>query len=675
MKSTPLLLALLLMPLPARALNLSVETSLYRVNLKGSYTRETGYGNWKGQKEGLIYRLTFGERFRIKKGTFFRLSVTSGTTKAPWINLLSGEGNRLFEGNFKTFTVKELYFHKEGFIFERLSLTAGKQLFQIGTFLRDYLWGGKFSYKTSGGWEFTWNQIAGYEGQYLLFGTKEEDDVDIFNFRVKRGKLSAGLYWLSDARGEEKAKIIRGLTLGYTGKVLSLTGTGQNGKLSGLVRVKVNEFTLEEGYSQKGFTSYGFKEGVSSIGTIYRPSFSDIRFLKGIFRFWEGELYLLHLERANGSYIGDELGVSFERNISGNFSLFGNLALGNGGSYALMGGVRWSPERVKVKGWKEELIVKNRFSIKGEYSDFPRRWYEAQTGYQDYVLARHLGFWHSTYKLELKGRSFSVKISTGKDTKVDYLVWGNSADNFKYQKSHGKEWHLEEAYLKEGSWKLGLMELRLRGFIDESLAGLSYRTGRFELYALGQSDRAGGETKEPAELGVIRWKGERSEFYLLYRNGENSRTTVGFSHSQGNILAGGALQEGSWSSFVELKGRLKGWELLGRWRVGSKNFRTSGLKEYFWNEGYIFRPGEGNVRLLKFKATREIRSGLKKLDRLRPELSLIYLKVSRFSGSYVGEEGGLKISVKPGSRCLLSLIGTIGNNNSYYEGLAFTVSW
>lgn len=677
MKSTPLLLSLLILPATAPAMNLSLESSLYKVNLKGDYARETGYELWRGRKSGFLYRFLFEEESPVKRGAYFKLSITGGTTKAPYVNLLTADPDRLFASGVKSFTVRELYFHKEGFIFKNLSLTVGKQPFQIGNFLNDYLWGGKFTYRTEGGVRITWNQIAGYEGKYLLFGEEEEDDVDIFNLKVERGGISLGFYWLSDAKGKEPAETKNGLTLSLKGERGRITATTQNGELSFYGELKEGVFTLSGGYAEREFTSYGFKEGVNGIGLIYKPAFSNLMFLKSEAEFQaEGvnwRVYGLHVEKASGKLIGNELGVEGEKPLAKGFSLFGKVALGSRGSYALFGGLRWSLKKIPAGEKLPQVEVENYLAIKGEYSDFPRRDYKSQSEYEGYALAKHLGFWHTTYKAALKGEGFKVKVSTGRDTKVDYLIWGNTADNFKYQKGHGKEWHFEEAWVGREELKVGMVELSLKGFIDESLTGVRGKWREAELYCLFESD------KERAKYLTLKWSKKGVGAFLLYRRGEGSNSTLGVNYTEGSIELGGLVQtEGgreSWGGFVKLKGELLKWKGKAEYRLYSKEFKTFGLKEYFWNEGFIYRPGESNLRVLKVSAGRGLRTGLKMVDRLKPQVNFFYLNLRRFSGKYVGEEGGVALSLKPGSKCSLALIGSIGNNNSYYEGVAFKVKW
>ncbi len=676
MKSTLLLFTLLILPLQAAAFNLEVESSLYKVNPKGKYQRETGYDLWRGKKEGLLYRLLFEEEFKVKRGARFKLSVTSGTTKVPFNCFLTGSSKELFEGGLREFTVRELYFHKENFIFKNLDLTVGKQPFQIGNFIRDYLWGGKFTYRIKGV-TLIWNQIAAYEGRYLLFGGKEEDDVDIFNFKVKKGGGSVGFYWLSDAKGEEPAEFKKGITVELKGRWGELTGTTQNGELSLFGKVKLEGLTLEAGYAGRDFTSYGFKEGVSGIGLVYRPTFRDLRFVKGSLPLavLEGkwELYGLYLQNSKGEFIGKEIGITGERPLTKNLYLYAKVGLGSDGSYALFGGIGWRVGAVPGRSESYPLEVKNLLIIKGEYSDLSQKPYKTQSEYQDYALARHLGFWHVTYKLSLKGKEFKLKVSTGKDTKQDYLVWGNTADDFKYQKEHGKEWHLEEAWLGREDLRAGLVNLSLKGFVNESLTGIEAKVRKAKLSCLFETD------KERAKYLTLKWEEERGGLFLNYRKGEGSTTTLGLYLGKGGIEGGVLLQrrggKRGWGAYLRAKGELSRWKIRGEYRIYSKEFETFGLKEYFWNEGFIYRPGEENLRLLKVSTGREFKTGLKRIDRLKPRFNFFYLNLRSFSGRLIGQEGGIVLSVKPGSKCRLDLSGSIGNNNSYYEGIAFKVKW
>ncbi len=679
MKSTPLVLALLILPSTANALNISLESSLYKVKLKGKYRRENGYELWKGKKSGSLYRLLLEDEVRMKNGDYFKLSVTSGTTKAPYVNLFTADSDRLFNGGVRTFTVRELYFHKEHFLLDSLSLTVGKQPFEIGNFLKDYLWGGKFTYTTGGRVKVTWNQIAGYEGKYLLFNDDEEDDIDIFNVKIEKDWLSLGFYRLSDARGKRSGKSKSGATLSIKGKESKITLTTQNGEKSLYGEVKIKGIKLEGGYAGKNFTSYGFKEGVNGIGLIYKPSFRDLRFLKGELNLGPWNLYGLHVESSDGDFIGNEFGVEGERPISKNLALFGKVALGSHNSYALMGGIRWSLKGFKFKDEVTCVNVESLFTLQGEYSDFSKRAYTTQSEYEDYATAKHVGFWHSTYKLKLTGDNFKVKVSTGKNSKIDYLIWGNTADNNFYQRGHGKEWHLEEAWIKRDFIRLGLMEVKLKGFIDENLAGAELKLKGFSFYGLLESNKPKEGGSKPIKYLGAKWKKERTEIYLLYRKGKGSTSTGGISYGNGKF-EGGILRQfkagdDGWGGFLRVNGKVMDWSSQAEYRLYSKEFKTFGLKEYFWNEGFIYRPGEGNLRVLKLTAKRGLKTGYREFDKFAPKLKFFYLKLNRFSGSYVGEEGGFTLSINPGAKCQLSLIGSVGNNSSYYEGVAFKVKW
>jgi len=681
MKSTLAALCLLTSA-PALGATLSGETLFYTVNLKGDYKRETGYELWRGKKEGAMFKLLLEEEMEIKRGARFKLSVTSGSTKNPWNGLFTPQDNRLSEWSFKKTTVRELYLKKEHFIFKRLTLTAGKQLFEVGPVIRDYLWGGTFTYRLGGGATVTWKQIAAYEGRYLLFGTKSEDDIDIFALEVKKGRVSLGLYRIMDAKGELPAVSKGGFLLGFKGKRVEFKGATQNGKTGGYLVVKLLGGELQGGYAQKGFTSYGFKEGVSGIGLIYRPTFSDLRFLK-----WVGELPLgnlslklhaLRLESSTGSFIGNELGGEAALKVKGG-ELFLRGALGSGSSYALFSGVRWRvgegfplPKELNVK-------TESQFSIIGEYADLPQRPYTTQNSYYGWESARHIGYWHSTYKLGVSWGWGRFKVSTGPNTKIDYLIWGNTDDSLLYRVKEEKEWHLEEAYLRGRGAKLGLMEVEAKGLFKESFTGLNFGRGPWELYLLSTDRTLPQEEVERAQVALGKVKVKWGEAFFLYRNGEGSSTAAGLSIKGGALEAGGVKEvvrgKGEWGGYVEVKGELFKFKQALTYRVYSKGFTAFNFKEYFWNEGYILKPGESNVRLLKYSAQREFKTGLKRVDRLKPKVAFKYLKLNLFNGKYIAEEGGVEITVKPGRRCTFSLIGMVGSHGSYYQGVAFKARW
>jgi hypothetical protein len=81
------------------------------------------------------------------------------------------------------------------------------------------------------------------------------------------------------------------------------------------------------------------------------------------------------------------------------------------------------------------------------------------------------------------------------------------------------------------------------------------------------------------------------------------------------------------------------------------------------------------MRFLRGSLKREITTGIKKVDRLRPAVEVVYDRLARFSGKFVAEEGGVVIHLFPGKRCEFSLVGVVGSSDSYYEGVLFKVRW
>lgn len=669
------------------------ETGFITGNFKGNYRRESGYEKWNEKKSSLIYKLDIENLFTIKNTAKFKLSITSGNTKSPYISLFSSEEDKLFSGGIKTFNVKELYLEKQHFILEKLTLTAGKQQFNFFPLLYDYLWGGKFTYKLNNSLSFTWNQIAGYEGNYLLFNSEEEDDVDVFgpSFELKEYSYTFNLSVLriSDAMGNSSG-INKNAVLGTLSYQLNknlsffLSGALENGNPAIYAKLDYGNFSLSGGYSDKNFTSYGFGEGLRKIGLLYRPSFSDVQFLKASYGFslnrFNFKVYGLHLENSNGKLIGNEVGGEVDYPLFKG-SLFLQTAVGKSGAYLFYGGYRWgisSPLRYNSNSFNIE--VKNYFNILGEYGNFSKRFYRSQNGYEGWEEARHVGFWHSTHKLTLKSDNLKLKISTGKDSKVDYVVWGNTADNFKYSKNHGKLWHFEEVSYSRENLTLGLQNLTILGFVSENLTGISFSrivSGGYFFEQHGETLK--GSSKFHYLYLTVPYKDfvfsylyrtNKSEFNSIYIFGYTGKN-VKFSY----LREYGTETDNSWGSFISGKFDIYRLRFYGLYRVYSKAFRTFGLREYHRDDGYIYRPGESDVRFAKLTVSRELKTGLKRIDRLKPEIKLLYDRLSRFSGSYVGEEGGIVISLKPGKFCKLSLVGTVGNNNSYYEGLRFDLEW
>ncbi|WP_456456808.1 hypothetical protein [Thermovibrio sp.] len=665
MKATPLIISLLLTS-TAYGFNIKGESAFYWVNLKKNYKRQLGYENWKGRKKGALYKLEIEEKFKVKRGSEFKLSVITNTTKSEYLNLFTPKGERLFSSNPKLFTVKELYLKKEHFLFKNLDLRVGKQEFNLSPLIDDYLWGGHFEYRI-GKYKIVWNQIAGYEGRYFLFKGKSEDDIDIFNLNIEgKGKL-IGFYLISDARGNEKAVKKTGVLGRLSYKNTELEVATQNGKKAFLISKKVGRGVLEGGYSQKGFTSYGFKEGVRDIGLIFKPTFTDLKFIKLKYRL-SPNLTLFALKvKQGGENTGSEIGGEFSYKIGKFYDVFLKASLGSGGSYALFGGLRFSTEKVGKEGLKLKGIkVKNFFSVVGEYTDLPQVSYETQREYEDWSRAKHVGFWHSTYRLQVKGKDFKLKVATGPNNKWDFLIWGNTRDNFIYKYKSGKEWHLEEAYINKGKVKIGLMEVKGEGLFYDSFTGVSFKKNRLKVYLISRKE------EKTRKYGLLKISFKKGGVFAFDGAG---RATVGIYYGLKSLKAGLLKQKGNWGAFLKLERELLKTKFSADYRVYSKNFKTYSLKEFFWNEGFIFRPGEENIRVLKLKVKRSLNFNKKKLDRLKPALSVYYLRLNRFSGKYVGEEKGVIISLKPGKRCTLNLVGGVGSANSYYEGVYFSVKW
>ena len=652
-------------------LELSGEAGFYGVKLKGGYERQVGYNLWDLKKEGFLFKLDFGEEFSVGEGTRFRLSVTTGTTKAPYVTVFTPSEERLFPGTVRNFNLKELFFEKDRFLLRELSLRAGKQKFNLFPLIDDYLWGGTFTFKLPKGVSFTWYQVAGYEGKYLLFNSQEEDDVDLFGgnvaYKTPLGKLSVGFFRISDARGEKtgvnrdtflftfRPEVFKGFNALFSGAL-------QNGRGLLALSLKVRYFELAGGCAEKGFTSYGFREGVRDLGYIYRPTFSDVVFLKAETRFllkgFGFKFHSLYVDSL-GSEVGGEVSYPFYKG-----ELFFKGALGTDGSYFTYAGYRWGARDYPFPEYLGSLKVENYFNLWGEYADLPQRSYSPQVGYEGWEKAEHVGYWHSTYKLSLKSEEFSLKVSTGKDSKVDYVIWGNTADNFLYSQTHGKLWHFEEAYYSLAPFSFGLQRVEVAGFISEYLTGIGFSKGvRFGAFA-----------DEGDKYLFLSFPFREGELHLFHKSGGLKTYLFGVSKDYG-FLSIGYLKEffdggrRAWGTFVkgetELFG-LRGGALL---RVYSKNFTTFRLREFFRDDGFIYRPGERDCRFLRLKLSKEL------AYKFSPEVSLIYDRLSRFSGSYVGEEWGALVSLKVGKKCRLEVVELSGSNNTFYHGLRFSLTW
>lgn len=676
MKSTAAaILLLFLIPLPSFGFQLSGEVGFYGVNLKGDYNRELGLENWRGRKNGYYYRLNLRETFRLSAGTNFNFSAISGTTKVPYVNLFTSSGDSLFSGGVKTFNVRELYLIKRGFLFKGFTLKVGKQHFEVPALFSDDLWGAHFNYSFNG-FNFFWDQIAGYEGKYLLPRRKNEDDVDIAVFGVKRKSFTFGAYRIMDAKGVYPAEFKTGLFFKLDGRNFTLSGVSQNGNLGGWGEVSFNSLKFTGGYWQKGITSYGYREDLKGEGLIFRPTEGNLRFGKVFYSFNFKKLpvsiYAARFETSSGKLIGNEAGGELDYPVKGG-ALFLKGALGSSGAYALFGGYRWGV-RVPEGYGSLNVKLKNYFNVVGEYANFPQKFYPAQLEYEGWAKSSHVGFWHSTYKLTAYTDTFRFKVSTGRNSKFDYIVWGNTADNFLYQRSHGKLWHFEELYASSENFRLGLQPVSVKPLFSDYLPGISYRLNGFQASLLYH--RFNG-TRGSQDHGVALLS-YRNLYYAAVFNGSSTQSALSFFFEREHFTLGGVKEWGyghnvDWGAVFGLKGSLFGTGASVGYRVFSNNLSTFNLREFYRDVGLSLRPGERGVRYATASLERPL--NFWKFSRFSTKLRLYYDRLYRFSGSYVAQEFGLGIILNPGKRCSLELLGGWGSSSIKYTGLRFNLSW
>ena len=661
-KAFPLLLFFI--PLKANAFNVSGESGFYSVHVKKNYERQVGYERWFGEKSGYYYKLKLSQDFYISPKARFSLSVTSGSTKAPFLNVFTSNKDKLFNGNFKSFNVENLYFSKKGFIWKNLNLKVGKFEFRIPGILRDFLWGGRFEYHL-GEVSVYWNQIAGYEGRYFLY-SRNEDDVDIANVGVKWRRFNVGAYRIMDAKGEYSAVEKTGLYGVYSGDCCSVTLFNQNGKKGSYLKFKNGSTVLELGYSQKGLTSYGYSEDVRDIGLLFKPDFSGVKFVKLSYSpFKLLNLYALRIESNFGKLVGNEFGGEVNYPFWKG-EIFVRGAKGSGDSYGIFGGYRWGVKlRRENVPFFREFSVKNYLKISGEYADLPEKGYRPQLGFEGWERAEHVGYWHTTYKLGLRGKNLGILVSTGRNSKVDYLVWGNTADNFKYQRNHGKLWHFEELEYAFGRLSAGIQEFKVDGLIKDFLPGISLRFGNLKLGAFYHESNG--------DLGVYSVS-LKNFSYALVSNGYRSNSILSFFFNGKGLTLSlarewGKGQNGDWETVLGYKGKVAGNSVFFRYRVYSDGFSTYGMREFFRDDGLIVRPGEGDLRYLRVGVERPIDY------KFSPKLGLTYGRLYAFSGRYLFQEFGISVSFNPCKRGTFKITGALGSNGSYYEGISFEVEW
>ena len=663
---------------PLYAGTLSAESGFISSNLKGNYRRQTGYYRWKNRKTGLVYKLNYNDTFSINDRTSFRLGITSGNTKDEFLKL---EGNTPFNRLSKSFDIEELSLGLRDFPFNGFSMNFGKLLFNAPPLISDYLWGGRFMYMFNKNLSIQWNQIAGYEGKYLLFGTRAEDDVDVFGPQIRyiiNGKqLSVGFLRISDARGEKPGRNINNVLLSLKDKGLDLYGLLQNGKVSGCLDYKFNNLSFLSGYSQKGITSYGFREFERDIGSVYKPTFSDTFFIRSSFSFNVGKLRLepsyLYLQSTKGKPIGSELTLDTSYPFFGG-NLFLDASKGTSGSYVFYTGYRFNLENQEIPYISKPYEQSFYFNTWGEYLNPPEVYYQPQNGYEGWESAEHIGFWHSTFKYDFRYSGFHLKVSTGRNSKINYVVFGNTADDLKYQRNHGKLWHFESLNYNVGNLRLGLQDVKLNGFVNENLAGIDllkpFKIGYFwEQHGITKrgSDRinyiVSGIDYRSFSFNYM-YRTNRSEFNQIYSAYYNSRPVrCGYTREYGSNL------RNAWSSSIDLSKEFQTFNFDILDAVFSRKFTTFGLREFFRNIGFIYKPTESNLRLLKLSISRNLPF------KLKPNLSISYLKLKKFNGSSIGEEGDVKLMFEPFKGSKLSLVYALANNSSDYKGLAFSIRW
>ncbi len=666
-----------------------LETGFYSIDSVPGIVQREGYERWKGKKSGLVYRLELEDTFRVKKDSLFKLSITSGNVFNPYVAVFTSVEDRISENNFHTFNVKELFLRKEHFIFKNLTFIGGKQLFDIPPFLSEYLWGGRFEYSLTEKLSFSWSQIAAYEGNYLLFNSEKEDDIDIFggsiSWKKQEGeRISFGIYKLTDANGSRPGINKVTSIISYERKLkdgltTSIFFANQDGNKAFVADIAFGDVLFSGGYAQKGFTSYGFMEGTGEFGNIFKPRFSNITYerlsISKELTPFRVKVYALHISSLSGEK-EDELGGEIAYPFFGG-ELFLRAAAGSDSSHFIYSGYRYGTNIKRFFFPDYKLRLHHQFSITGEYADFSKRSYTPQSGYEGWERADHVGFWHSSYKLAVEGENWKLKLSTGKDSKLDYLVWGNTSDNWLLQKNHGKQWHFEEVSVRKENIVLGLQSVTIPGFISENLTGIRILRESFSIGGFYEQHADVEKGSSSAGYFLGSYKNKRFSLdYLIRSNGTVSKGTLSVGLNVRNFNLVLLKQSGeSWGGVLSGRFKTKAGKLEATYRVYSKNFSTFGLKEYYRNVCFIERPGESNIRLVKVSLLKPLKLGIKEIDRLFPQIGLSYGKLGLFNGKYVGEEGAVTVSLKPGKRCQLNLTSAFGNRNSFFHGVDFSVKW
>ena len=290
----------------------------------------------------------------------------------------------------------------------------------------------------------------------------------------------------------------------------------------------------------------------------------------------------------------------------------------------------------------------------GEYADLPQRDYKAQKGYEEWSYASHVGYWHTSLKISLTDRDkdFKATLSTGPSTQRDFLIWGNSGDNYLYETEGEKLFHLEEVWwqMPEGA-KVGLLRVSSYGLFDESFAGISLFKEKLLFLRRGRDN-------------FLSAKLLSGHLEALASSNEEGYLTLKTSFRGSALIYQKKRRNSSWGAYLTLEKSLN-QSLKGKllYLIYSKEFSTLNLRESFRDVGYIFRPSEEDERLLKLSLSIEAPVSLR----------LFYLNLSSFSGKYVGEEAGFRLTIlkKP----LFSLKGSLGSGHTFYYGVELSARW
>jgi hypothetical protein len=603
---------------------------------------QTGFRNWCGRKGCFYHSLTVEESFR-SEDTRFKLSVISGKSLNPYA--CSRTTNERFGNDFKSFNIKELF--AEGNIYG-FSVTVGKFGVNLFPTIDDFFWGGKVS-KDIEGFKVTYFQLQGYEGKYYLLEGESEDDIDVYGLKLEKGTYSLTAFRISDVYSDKNKNTISFCA----GENFRTCASLQNGKWLFYGAFNRDYLSISAGHSDSGYTSHGFREGIRDLGLVLKPGFGG-NFFKVSYKWKNFEPYFLILDYRGELY--EEGGLKAEKKL-GNGALFLKTAYSERGSYFLSAGYSFHSLQFLVPKGLKNVKTEWKLKVKGEYIDMKKKDYATQLGYDWWNDGKHIGFWRTFFSQTFKVNNFTVEVSTGPDSRKDFVVWGNDLE-CDCQKDREKLWHFEKAFWNKNHFKLGLQEVKIPGFVNQNLVGLGYEDKNFLLGAFGR--------KAERYLTAGAKYGKLKAFWLLKKR--DASDNAGILNYEGRFLTAGITLEesGRKGGYVQAFYNFLGLKTNLLFASFGKDFSTFKLKEFFRDLGNIYKPSEKDLNVFSVSLGKNL-FGI--------DCKATYRRFSHRNGNYIGEEGGITVSYFIWDKAKITAEFFLGDHNSHYEGATLEMLW